>query len=297
MGAEYLAGEITKRFDTPNPDTTKTAAPFHKDVNQIAQENTFSIVASPIMRHVGLAYRVPGIWHAIHNCESAMWVLIMDAAATYGVIDALQQGMIELGLPHIKVAAVPRPKKTGPGFDACNIEGVIDALNENLRQAKASEESAQDCAKRSSMTGKEMVLVLSMLNLITSLMKAAVPEKNILRFERWEASMKTAMNNFNAGRAIALADIWPTNRAAEMGEHFRAWADEISDRMGKQVGLPYNGREYIAILPAHWLIEPDHLQAHASAMWEKHGVAPGAGTDATTEMVWKNIPHLEILVL
>ena len=283
--AEYLVNEIATSFDEPNPATTSVKATFHKAVTQLARDHTFNIIAAPIMKNVALQYRVPGIWHCLHNCEHAMWILIMDAAATYGIIDDLQQGMIDLGLPHIKVAAVPRPKKPGVGFDACNMEAVIDAQDELHRQVKASEESAQDCAKRSSMTGVELVLVLGAFDFLSTRMKKGVAAKNTLRFSKWQTSMEQALANFNSGKAVALADIWATNKAVEMGTHFRAWADEISDKMGKQVGLPYNGREYIAILPAHWLIERDHLEEHASHMWEEHGIAPGAGTDATTEMV------------
>jgi len=284
--AEYLVHEIEAQFDEEDPATTSVKAKFHKEVTRLARENTFSIIAPPIMKNVALEYRVPGIWHCVHNCEHAMWILIMDAAATYGVIDELQTAMIDLGLPHIKVAAVPRPKKPGVGFDACNMEAVIDAQDEANRQVKASEESAQDCAKRSSMTGNEMVLVLAAFDFVSTRLKKAVAVKNALRFSKWQTSMELAISHFNQGKALALADIWATNKAVEMGTHFRSWADEVSDNMGKQVGLPYNGREYIAILPAHWLIEPDHLQEHSSNMWEKHGIAPGAGTDATTEMVF-----------
>ena len=83
----------------------------------------------------------------------------------------------------------------------------------------------------------------------------------------------------------ALADIWLIDRRHEMGQHFRTWIDVIIVDMGPQIGLPYHGRSYIDILPAHYVHEPDHLEAHSSSTWQKYGVAPGSGTDATMEMV------------
>ncbi len=96
--------------------------------------------------------------------------------------------------------------------------------------------------------------------------------------------MQQALTAFNKGTAIALADVWLSNRAVEMGDKFRTFANEIGG-ISKGCGLPYVSREYLAILPIHWLCEPDHLQAHASALFELYGVSPGSGTDATTEMV------------
>lgn len=213
-----------------------------------------------------------------------MYILMKDAAATYGVIDALQKAVTDIGLPHIKVAAVSRPSKKGPGF-ACNIQGVIDQECEDKRQIKESEEANQNCNKRGSMDGNELKTLLGALPFITQRMVEAVDKKNLTRLKTWVTSVRKAVKSFEEGTAIALADIWATNRAAEMGGHFRAWADELVDNMGPSCGMPYLGREYLAILPAHWLTERDHLEQFASTMWEDHGVSPGSGTDATTEMV------------
>ena len=77
----------------------------------------------------------------------------------------------------------------------------------------------------------------------------------------------------------ALADIWTTNRSEEL-----TFVDEMMT-IPASAGLPYVVREYLAILPIHYLAEPTHLQGMSSSIWEQYGVAPGSMTDATTEMV------------
>eukprot|EP00656_Telonema_subtile_P026177 TRINITY_DN2815_c0_g1_i3.p2 TRINITY_DN2815_c0_g1~~TRINITY_DN2815_c0_g1_i3.p2 ORF type:complete len:110 (-),score=4.14 TRINITY_DN2815_c0_g1_i3:5-334(-) len=88
---------------------------------------------------------------------------------------------------------------------------------------------------------------------------------------------------FIAGRLVSKAD--PRSMPGQPLHSFRGWADQIGDEMGPKIGMPYNGKDYLSILPVHWLCEPDHLELSASLLWEEHGVAPGSGTDATTEMV------------
>jgi hypothetical protein len=287
--AEWLELQISEEFPEDylcGHGTVDQKAPFHKQAMQYTREHTFSIIASPLLERIPLSLRTPGVWHCTHNCRLVIWIMTKDAAATYGVIDALQLAVIDLGLPHIKVAAVARPKKQGPGFAPCDVQGVIDTDNEIKRQTKESEEAAQDCSKRGSLDGNELRLMCGAMEFLTNRMLSAVADKNKKRMEAWVTSTVKAMASFEAGTAIALADIWATNRANEMGEHFRAWADEICDHVGPEIGMPYLGREYLAILPAHWLCEPDHFEQSASAMWEQHGIAPGSGTDGTTEMVF-----------
>jgi hypothetical protein len=280
---EWLTAQIRSEF--PNDaafEIFDVEAPFHKAVLKYTQQNTFSYVAFPLLPNIPLKFRVPGIWHCIYNCRHAMWILMKDGASAYGSIAALQEAMNDLGMTHIKVAAADRPKSKEKGD--C-IDAVIARENEDMRQTKATEEAASDVNKRGNLTGKEHSLVLGAFDFISTRMLSKMEAKHQRRAEKWQAVMQRAIQAFNQGAAIALADMWETNRSAEMGGHFRDWADELVDGIGPQVGINYLGRTYINILPAHWLCERDHLQESSSEMWELHGVAPGSGTDSTCEMV------------
>jgi hypothetical protein len=286
--ADWLLEQIQKEF----PDeiaagwtVSDVDAPFHARVLALSKKHTFSIVALPLHPLIALERRFPGIWHCLHNSRHVMWIIIKDAAATYGVIQQLERALGDIGLPQVKVTAIARKKKSGPGFEPLDMHAVISQEDHDVLLSKQSEEAKRDCMKRGSMNGNEMQLVLGAFEFISERLKEGVLPKNKLRLEKWIDAMKRSLVSFNAGAAVALADMWSTNRSAEMGDHFRDWADVVCDEMGPKVGLPYNGRDYLAILPIHWLCEPDHLQASSSMLWETTGTAPGSGTDATTEMV------------
>jgi hypothetical protein len=279
--AEYLQDKIEELFADDVADgwtTTCQDAPFHAKVVEISREYCYNTVAHPILPNIALPRRVPGIWHCLHNSRHALWLLIKDAASTYFVIDALQDAITSLGLIQIRVTATKKVKGK-------NIEAIMTEEAEDTRAKIESEESKQECAKRLGMNGNELELVIGSFDQLVSAMGSRVQPANKLRFSRWSESMASAITSFNAGAAIALADMWATNRAHEMGEHFRAFVDHLVDGIGPGCGLSYLSREYTSILPIHWISEPDHLEAHASAMYEELGVSPGSGTDATMEMV------------
>lgn len=269
--------------------TTQTDAPFHKLVVKVAKENTYSIIADPLLQHIPWDLRVPGIWHCMHNCRTAMWILLKDAANKYGAAcrEGLKRAMGKLGLGKIKVAATNRPKKLGPGFEnSSHIEYLILHEQSEPDRVKAVEaEVKNEGCERTAMDGQELEKVMKNIGAVLKGMEEGVGAANKERFADFKTAMHSALTSFNLGAEVALADIWLTDRSHEMGQHFRAWINVIIDDMGPQIGLPYHGRSYIDILPAHYVHEPDHLEAHSSSTWQKYGVAPGSGTDATMEMV------------
>jgi len=279
--AEYLQDRIEELYPDDVADgwtTTCQDAPFHAKVVEISREKCYNIVAHPIFSNIRLSRRVPGIWHCLHNSRHALWLLIKDAASAYDVIAALQHAITELGLIQIRVTTTKKVKGK-------NIESIMTDEAEDMRAKIEQEEAKHDCAKRLGMNGKELQLVIGSFSKLASAMACHAKPEHKLRFSRWVDAMSNAISSFNAGAAIALADMWSTNRAHEMGQHFRTFVDHVVDGIGPGCGLSYLSREYTSILPIHWLAEPDHLEAHASAMYDALGVAPGSGTDATTEMV------------
>lgn len=230
--------------------------------------------------------------------------LIKDAAGCYGekgeVRDALKKGMKQIGLGNIKTASTDRPKKK-KSDEQTTMEFLILAETAEPAAVKAAEEEARnDGNQRMSMDGGELLKTMKNFKVLADTMEAAVPAIQKDRFKKFRERMDKALEAFNAGAAIALADIWLTDRSGEMGKHFRDFADEIIDGMGPSIGLKFPGRSYLDILPAHWLVEPSHLEAHSSMTWQNSGVAPGnlralvqsfkrlwsgSGTDGTMEMV------------
>ncbi len=279
-GAEYIQEYVdtVHEQDCEDFQVTDQHAPFHAAVIKLTRDNTYSIVAPPLLKHVPLALRFPGIWHCCHNTRQMLWIMIKDAAAVYGVIPALQEGMQAIGLQCIKVAATNKPRKE------VNMEAWISEENQAAQKRAVDEEAKNDRCQYAGMDGKEVAIVMHNFGVIQGFLARAVTPAYKNQLDRWGASVRQALNAFDAGAAIALADVWATNRATEMGEHFRTFADAIAN-ISKGCGLPYLSREYLAILPIHWLCEPDHLQAHASNLYETWGIAPGSGTDGTTEMV------------
>lgn len=276
--------------------STDQHAPFHKKVVDVAKTSTYSITASPLMKHVPLSRRAPGIWHCCHNCRTSMWILLKDMASKWNMIGQLKAAMSskEIGLSTIKVAAKDRKNKKG-GFAGGSVEQIIiNEAAEGLRVAAVAAEDQNDGNDRTSMDGTELLKVMANTGLIlTKMEEGGIPREHKWRWERFKDSMTRALTSFNAGVAFALADIWEEDHSHEMGEHFRQWADIITDEMGPAIGLPYEGRSYLDILPAHWLTEPDHLEQHATKNWVEFGVAPGVNTDATCEMVSS---HTTVLV-
>ena len=279
-GAEHIQEYIDTVHEDISADfkATDQNAPWHKDVMKLTRENTYSILAEPLLKHISISMRFPGIWHCCHNTRQMLWLMLKDVAAVYGIIPALQAAMKAIGLDHIQVAAAKKPRKE------CNMEAMITEENAAAQKKAIDEEAKTDCAKTAGMDGKELVIVMANLKVIIGYFESAVKPEFQKPLERWAPSVTAALAAFDEAAAIALADMWETNRAAEMGEKFRTFADEIAN-ISKGSGLPYVSREYLAILPIHWLCEPDHLQAQASTLYESWGVAPGSGTDATTEMV------------
>lgn len=75
--------------------------------------------------------RVPGIWHCIHNSRHVVWVIIKDAAAVFGLLDALQLDQ-EAG-PRLRY----RKHRSG---HATGERGVPNAYGERGGQAAVREE-------------------------------------------------------------------------------------------------------------------------------------------------------------
>jgi len=283
--AEYVHSEVAKAFpvDIDQHELHAQDAPFHKLQTKISREYAYSCCCMPLMPDIPADHRLPGIWHATHNTRVMMWLMVKDICAQCGVVPALQQSLVDVGLPHIKVSADKKPRKQA------NIEDQI--TNENLAAAVAiSKEEDTVRNKRSAMNGKELVTVFENFETVVAKMHASTEDAcEKLKLERWEPPFRRALTAFNKGCEVALADLWPTNRSAELS-YFRTFVDEIMN-IPASAGLPYVVREYLAILPIHYLAEPSHLQGMSCNIYDQHGVAPGSGSDATTEMV-RNSPVL-----
>lgn len=278
--AQYMQAKVEVNYEEQVAAgwlTTQADAPFHKLVVKVAKENTYSIVADPLLQHIPWHLRVPGIWHCCHNCRTAMWILLKDAANKYGTgaREGLKKAMTKLGLGKIKVAATTRPKKLGPGFEnTSHVEYLILHEQSEPDRVKAVEaEVKNEGCERTSMDGQELEKVMNNIVMILQCMEEGVEARVKDLFDEFSSAFCEALTSFNKGVEVALADIWPTDRSAEMGQHFRQWVDVVIDQLGPQVGLPYHGRSYIDILPAHYIHEPDHLQAHSSRMWQEYGVS------------------------
>ena len=143
---------------------------------------------------------------------------------------------------------------------------ILDIENAEAARLKAlTEEERNQGVKHMAMDGMELTKVIEDFEVLANTMAGGVPTSEQGRFSKWRTAMKKALDAFNKGAALALADIWHEDKSAEMGEHFRTWFDTVVDEMGPEVGLPYLGREYVNILPCHWLAEPDHLPAPAQS--------------------------------
>jgi hypothetical protein len=86
-GAEYIQEYVdtVHEQDCEDFQVTDQHAPFHAAVIKLTRDNTYSIVAPPLLKHVPLALIFPGIWHCCHNTRQMLWIMIKDAAAVYGV--------------------------------------------------------------------------------------------------------------------------------------------------------------------------------------------------------------------
>ena len=263
-------------------EATDQGAPFHSSVVDVAKACTYSTTAHPVIAGIPQHRRVPGIWHCIHNCRHAMWVLLKDMAGKYCLLDALKLAMTDIGLPNIKVAPTDRKSKAG-GFSS--VEGVmISEIAEGVRIKAVQDEEKNEGNDRTSMDGNELINVMANFEKIVAVMEAhGIPEEHQWRWDEFKLHMGKALTSFNAGAAIALADIWLDDQSQQMGENFRAWADTIIDNLGMGIGLPYEGRTYLDILPAHWLCEPDHLEAHARRNFGELGITPGSLSDGPCE--------------
>jgi hypothetical protein len=269
--------------------STDQNAPFHKKVVEVAKTCTFSTTAAPLYKHIPQERRVPGVWHCTHNCRHAMWILLKDMAGKYNMIDNLQRALASLGLGKIKCAPKDRKKTTG-GFSS--VESImIDEKADGVRMQKVAEEDRNDGCARTSMDGMELIKVMKNFNQIVGKMEeVGIPAKSQFRWDGFKVGMHKALTAFNAAAALALADLWEEDKSHEMGENFRKWADAIIDDLGPEVGLPYAGRSYLDILPAHWLCEKDHLEQHARENWLAFGVSPGVNSDAPCEAGEPQLP-------
>jgi hypothetical protein len=265
-------------------DVWDVKAPFHARVLELAQVNTHSIIAHPVFPEIVLIQRMPGVWHAIHNTRVVLWLIGKDFSATTKLIPALENALCRLKLPRIKVASTPRPRNTGPGFNPSDhIESVISQEAEEARQAKQKEEEGERIAKRAGCDGTELRMIFHNIDdILEELVSAAVPTQK-LRVTRFRDVFSRLCATLVDAERLALADIWPSNKAAEMGAQFRSFHDQLTDNIGPQLGLPYEGSAYSGILPIHWLAEPTHFEATASHLFEAFGVSPGSGTDSIVE--------------
>ena len=158
-----------------------------------------------------------------------------------------------------------------------------------------AEEDRNDGCARTSMDGMELIKVTKSFNQIVNKMEeVGIPNPSQFRWDGFKVAMHKALAAFNAAAALALADLWEEDKSHEMGENFRRWADAIIDDLGPEVGLPYAGRSYLDILPAHWLCEKDHLEQHARENWLTFGVSPGVNSDAPCEAGEPQIPVYSI---
>jgi len=287
--------------DCPDNDgaewvSTDQAAPFHKSVVDVAKKCTFSTVADPLCKNIPQKRRTAGIWHCVHNCRTAMWILLKDMAAQYDLIEELQRGMASIDMKTIRCAAVERKSKKATGNSDGSVEGILVLEGAEGRRVGAIQ-AEEKVASRASMDGNELLKVMhSWDKLVAGMEAGGIPEENEHDWNSFKISMKKALASFNAGAAFALMDIWDTDKSQEMGEHFRDWADTIIDEIGPTIGLKYTGRSYLDILPAHWLTEPDHLQAHAHRNYQEWGIAPGGNTDAACEAGKPQYPLPEIIL-
>ena len=76
-------------------EATDQGAPFHGKVVDVATACTYSTTAHPLIAGIPQHCRMPGLWHCIHNCRHAMWVLLKDMAGKYCLPDELELAMIE----------------------------------------------------------------------------------------------------------------------------------------------------------------------------------------------------------
>ena len=167
--AQYLQTKVEVSYEDDVAAgwlTTQTDAPFHKLIVKVANENTYSIIADPLLQHIPWDLRVPGIWHCMHNCRTAMWILLKDPANKYGAPcrEGLKQAMGKLGLGKIKVAATNRPKKLGPGFEnSSHIEYLILHEQSEPDRVKAVEaEVKNEGCERTAMDGQELEKVMKL---------------------------------------------------------------------------------------------------------------------------------------
>jgi hypothetical protein len=279
QGAKYIKDKIEATY----PEESKvyaccdTKAPFHAAATKLSREHAYSIVDQPLLPMISSDVRMPGIWHCTHNCRVMLWLMCKDISCQCGVIPGLQSAMNSIGLGQIRVSADKKPRKEA------NIEGQVSAENAAVNALTAKEDAERNT--KSSMQGTELEKVFdNFARIVDHLEDNAQDDESKLKLRRWRAPVERALHAFNEGCKVALADIWTHNRADELG-HFRTFVDELMS-IPTSAGLPYQVREYISILPVHYLAEPSHLQAKASAMYEQFGVAPGSGTDAATEMVY-----------
>ena len=279
-GATFIQDHLNKEFegDAEIYRPTDQHAPFHDVVLKLAKENTYSIVAQPLLVDIPLKMRFGPAWHCPHNTRQMLWVMTKDACGVYGVLPALQKSLDKLGLGDVNVTSVYKQRKEA------NIEACITAENEAARQTIEDAEEKEKRSRRMGMNGKELVRVMAHLPLIGEEMMRDIKPADKVKCQRWLTIIQAAVTVFNEAVAILSADVWLSNRASEMGFKFRTFADQIAN-ISKGCGLPYVSRAYIAILPIHWLCEPDHLEKFASDLYAMYGVAPGSLTDCTTEMV------------
>lgn len=279
QGAKYVKSCIENQFPgaSQQHEIHEQDAPFHKSANKHSRESAYSIIAEPLEPSIELAYRFAGVWHCIHNTRVMLWLMLKDIAAQCGLVTSLQRAMAVIGLHYIRVSADRKPRREA------NLESAISDENERARAVVASSED-RDRNTKASMDGTELVQVFENFHQICDAMEAAAQDSaEKLKFVRWRTPVQRALAAFNEGTAVALADIWTQNRSSSIGK-FRTFCDEIMS-IPASAGLPYATREYLAILPIHYLAEESHFQAKASRMYDEYGVAPGSGSDATTEMV------------
>lgn len=281
QGAKFVRDEIKTKFPVESqqfPVHAQEPCPFHKEQVKLSKQHAYSIVTDPLLPLIPLLLRLAGIWHCTHNVRVMLWLMLKDIATQCGVIPALQQSMDEIDLGHVRVTADKKKRREA------NIEEQIRLENVASAEAISKEEEKNSRNTKSSMNGKELVIVFDAFDRILANMNStASDECERLKLQRWGEPVRRALTAFNEGCRTALADIWTTNRSDELSK-FRTFVDEMMT-IPASAGLPYVVREYLAILPIHYLSEPTHLQGMSSSIWEQYGVAPGSMTDATTEMV------------
>ena len=290
-GAEYVQQQISQKY--PNEAAvhaiTSQTAPFHSHANKLCKEHSYSIVAPALMPDIPLELRMPGPWHCTHNIRVMMWLMCKDIACQSGVLSALQAVMASIGLGNITVTADKKPRRVA------NIEQAI--TDENAAAALVIDKQEGDSrTSKAGMDGTELVKVFENFSKILTAMKAGAKDAGeLLKLDRWGPPFTLALAAFDEGCKVLLADLWPTDRSAELA-HFRTFFDRIMD-IPDSAGLPYPVREYLAILPIHWLCEPSHVERTAHSIHGQFGVAMGTGTDAATEVTMLRLPMLFLLML